>query len=113
MNKEEFMETEMTAKEFTDIVIHLPIEQQNEFLVSLKEILSEEEYKTTAAFIGLWSMFNSTAKYNAMKKACKETLFEKFYGRPCENGCPTRESIYSYCPQSICDTPFLISVHTE
>jgi hypothetical protein len=110
MSKEEFMKTEMTAKEFADIIIHLPVEQQNEFLASLKEMLTEEEYKATATFISLWSMFNSPAKYNAMKEACKEALVEKFYGHPYEKGCSTQEGIYSYHPQSICDIPVLIGV---
>ena len=108
MTKEEFIGTEMTAREFADIVIQLPVEQQNEFLASLKEIITDEEYKATATFISLWSMFNSPAKYNAMKEACKETLFEKFYGHKYENGCFAKEGIYSYRPQSICDIPVLI-----
>ena len=110
MTKEKFMETEITAKEFVDIIIRLPVEQQNEFLESLKEIVTEEEYKATAEFISLWSMFNNPAKYNAMKESCKEALVEKFYGHPHENGCPAQEGIYSYYPQSICDTPVFIGV---
>lgn len=108
MVKEEFMRAEMTAMEFADIVIRIPVEQQNEFLASLKEILTEEEYKATVAFISLWSMFNSHAKYNAMKEVCKETLVEKFYGHPYENWCSAQEGVYSYHPQSICDIPVLI-----
>lgn len=108
MTKGEFMETKMTAREFADIVIRLPVEKQNEFLASLKEILTEEEYKETATFISLWSMFNSNAKYNAMKEACKETLVEKFYGHTYENVRSAKEGVYSYHPQSICDIPVLI-----
>ena len=110
MTKEKFMETEITAKEFADIIIHLPVEQQNEFFESLKEIVTEEEYKKTAAFISIWSMFNSPEKYNAMKEACKEALVEKFYGHSYEKGCSAQEGVYSYYPQSICDTPVLIGV---
>ena len=98
----------MTGREFADIVIRLPVEQQNEFLASLKEILTEEEYRATASFISLWSMFNSPAKYNAMKDACKETLVEQFYGHPYENVCSAQEGVYSYYPQSICDISVLI-----
>lgn len=110
MTKEEFMGAEMNGREFADIVIRLPVEQQNEFLASLKEILTEEEYRATASFISLWYMFNSPAKYNAMKEACKEEMVEKFYGHPYENGCSAQEGVYSYHPQSICDTPVLIGV---
>ena len=110
MTKVEFMETEMTAKEFADVVIHLPAELQNEFLASLKDVLTEEEYKATASYISLYSMFHNPAKYNAMKEACKETLVEKFYGHPYEKGCSAQEGVYSYHPQTILDTPVLIGV---
>lgn len=65
----------MTMYEFADTVCKLPVEQQNEFCSSLKEILSEDEYLATVKFISLWGMFKSPAKYKAMRTAISETLF--------------------------------------
>ena len=100
----------MTANEFVETVHSLPAEMQNEFLASLEDVLTEEEYKATASYISLYSMFHNTAKYYAMKEACKEALVEKFFGHQYENWCSAKESIYSYYPQSICDTPVFIGV---
>ena len=100
----------MTANEFVETVLSLPAEMQSEFIASLKDVLTEEEYKETESYISLYSMFHSPAKYYAMKEACKETLVEKFYGHPYEKGCSAQEGVYSYYPQSICDTPVLIGV---
>ena len=100
----------MTANEFVETVLSLPAKMQNEFLASLKDVLTEEEYKATTSYISLYSMFHNPAKYNAMKEACKETLVEKFFGHPCEKECSAQEGVYSYYPQSICDTPVLIGV---
>lgn len=100
----------MTASEFVETVLSLPTEMQNEFLASLEDVLTEEEYNATASYISLYSVFHNTAKYYAMKEACKEALVEKFYGHPYENGCSSQEGVYSYHPQSICDTPVLIGV---
>ena len=100
----------MTANEFVETVLSLPAEMQNEFIASLKDVLTEEEYKATASYISLYSMFRNPAKYNAMKEACKEAFVEKFYGHPYEKGCSAQKSIYSYHPQTICDTPVLICV---
>lgn len=65
----------MTMYEFADTVCKLPVEQQNEFYSSLKEILSQDEYLATVKFIALWGMFRSPAKYKAMRTAISETLF--------------------------------------
>ena len=100
----------MIANEFVETVLSFPAEMQNEFLASLKDVLTEEEYKATASYISLYSMFHNPAKYNAMKEACKETLVEKFFGHPCEKECSAQEGVYSYHPQSICDAPILIGV---
>ena len=100
----------MTANEFVETVLSLPAEMQNEFLASLEDVLTEEEYKATASYISLYSMFHNTEKYYAMKEACKEALVEKFYGHPYEKGCSEQEGVYSYYPQSICDTPVMIGV---
>lgn len=43
----------MTANEFAQIVTQLPADQQNAMLASLKEVLTEDEYKTTASFLSL------------------------------------------------------------
>lgn len=98
----------MTANEFAETVLSLPTEMQNEFLASLKDVLTEEEYKATASYISLYSMFRNPAKYNAMKEACKEAMVEKFYGHPYEKGCSAQEGVYSYHPQSILDIPVLV-----
>ena len=100
----------MTANEFVETVLSIPAEMQNEFLASLEDVLTEEEYKATASYISLYYMFHNAAKYYAMKEACKETLVEKFYGHPYEKVCSAQEGVYSYYPQSICDTPVLIGV---
>ena len=100
----------MTANEFVETVHSLPAEMQNEFLASLEDVLTEEEYKATASYISLYSMFHNTAKYYAMKEACKEALVEKLYGHQYEKGCSAQEGVYSYNHQSICDTPILIGV---
>ena len=100
----------MTANEFVETVLSLHAEMQNEFLASLEDVMTEEEYKATASYISLYSMFHNTAKYYAMKEACKEALVEKFYGHSCEKECYSQEGVYSYNPQSICDTPVLIGV---
>ena len=98
----------MTANEFVETVLSIPAEMQNEFLASLEDVLTEEEYKATASYISLYSMFHNTAKYYAMKESCKAALVEKFYGHPYEKGCSAQEGVYSYYPQSICDIPVLI-----
>lgn len=74
----------MTANEFAEIVIHLPTEQQNELLASLKEVLTEDEYKATATFISLHSIYRSHAKYNALKNAVKAQMVEELFGHPWE-----------------------------
>lgn len=100
----------MTANKFVETVLSLPSEMQNEFIASLKDVFTEEEYKATASYISLYSMFRNPAKYNAMKEACKEAFVEKFYGHPYEKGCSAQEGVYSCYPQTICDTPVLIGV---
>ena len=100
----------MTANEFVETVLSLPAEMQSEFIASLKDVLTEEEYKETESYISLYSMFHSPAKYNAMKEACKEALVEKFFGHQYENWCSEQDGIYSYHPKSICDLPVLIGV---
>ena len=100
----------MTPNEFVETVLSLPTEMQNVFLASLEDVLTEEEYNATESYISLYSVFHNTAKYYAMKESCKEALVEKFYGHTYENGCSSQEGVYSYHPQSICDTPVLIGV---
>ena len=74
----------MTAAEFAETIIHLPVEQQNAFFEALKDQLSEEDWLATVKFISVFGMFHSHAKYNAMKKAIKATLVEEFFGHPYE-----------------------------
>lgn len=74
----------MTAIEFADTIIHLPVEKQNEFFEILKGQLTEEDWLATVKFISLFGMFHSEAKYKAMKKAVLAQLVEEFYGHPYE-----------------------------
>ena len=74
----------MTAMEFAQTVAQLPTEQQNALLARLRDELTEDEYNTTAAFIALYGMFSSPAKYNAMKKAVKAQFVEELFGHPYE-----------------------------
>ena len=70
----------MTAREFADTVISLPVELQNEFFSAIKGNLSEADYMATVEHISVWGLFNRPAKYKAMKEAIKAVLFEDIYG---------------------------------
>ena len=74
----------MTPNEFAETIIHLPVEQQNAFFETLKDQFSEEDWLATVKFISVFGMYHSPAKYNAMKKAVKETLTEELFGHPYE-----------------------------
>lgn len=65
----------MTAAEFANTVTNLPVEMQNEFFASLKEVLSEEDYRTTLEFVSWIGMFKSPTKYKALRTAISEKLF--------------------------------------
>lgn len=69
----------MTATEFAQTVTQLPTEKQNELLSNLKNVLTEDEYKTTASFLSLFGMFSDPEKYEAMKNAVRERVCEEFY----------------------------------
>ena len=70
----------MTAFEFAQTVTQLPADQQNAMLARLKEVLTEDEYKTTASFLSLFGMFTNPEKYEAMKNAVREMVCEEFFG---------------------------------
>lgn len=70
----------MTAIEFAQTVTQLPAEQQNAMLANLKEVLTEDEYKTTASFLALFGMFHNPEKYEAMKNAVREKVCEEIFG---------------------------------
>lgn len=72
----------MTALEFAKTVAQLPPEQQNEFLASLKDILTEDEYNATAQFISLLAIYNNPAKYHALKNSVRDMMLEKYFGHP-------------------------------
>lgn len=65
----------MNAIEFANTVTNLPVEMQNEFFENLKEVLSEEDYKTTLEFVSWIGIFKSPAKYKALRTAISEELF--------------------------------------
>ena len=70
----------MTAFKFAQTIPQLPVAQQNAFLARIKENLSEEEYTATATFLSLFGMFQNPEKYEAMKNAVCEMVFEELYG---------------------------------
>ena len=70
----------MTPREFADTIIHLPVEMQNEFFETLKNQLSEEDWLATVQFISLHGMFRHPGKYNAMKEAMMDVMFEEIFG---------------------------------
>ena len=72
----------MTAAEFANTVCSLPAGQQNALLANLKEVLTEDEYTTTAQYISLWAMYHNPKKYWAMKNAVRDMLLEKYFGHP-------------------------------
>lgn len=86
----------MTATEFAETIIHLPVEQQNAFFEALKGHLSEEDWLATVKYVSLHGMFRSPAKFNAMKNAVKATLFEELFGHPYEE--PESKGIDRYAP---------------
>ena len=69
----------MTATEFAQTFTQLPTDQQNALLANLKEVLSEDEYKTTASFLSLFGMFQNPEKYEAMKNAVREKVCENLF----------------------------------
>lgn len=75
----------MTANEFVETVARLPAEMQNEFIESLKEILTEEEWKSTVSYISLYAIYHNPGKYNALKKAVKAQIIEELFGHPYED----------------------------
>jgi hypothetical protein len=74
----------MKEFEFAEMIIKMPVENQNEFFEALKGELSEEDWNTIVKFISLFSMFKSPAKYEAMKKAVGDTLSEEIFGHTVE-----------------------------
>ena len=74
----------MNTFEFAETIIKMPVDMQNEFFAKLKEELSEDDWKTTVQFVGLYGMFKSPAKYNAMKNAICDTLCEGLCGHTVE-----------------------------
>ena len=91
MKKQEILEkltkienNEMGSLEFAGIIASLSAENQNEFFESLKGKISDEDLKTVMSFVSLWSMFKNPAKYEAMKNAVCDQLFEEFYGHTVE-----------------------------
>lgn len=74
----------MTPFEFAETVIKMPVEKQNDFFEKLKGELAEEDWQTVVKFIGLFGMFKSPVKYEAMKNAVCDTLCEEIYGHTVE-----------------------------
>lgn len=69
----------MTATEFAQTIIELPVDKQNAFFEDLKDRLSEEDWLTTVKFISLYGMFTNPEKYAAMKNAVAATLVEEVF----------------------------------
>ena len=65
----------MTAVEFASTVLSMPNEKQDEFFNRLKEVLSEEDWKTTVLFIRSIDLLTNPAKYKAVRTAICEELF--------------------------------------
>jgi hypothetical protein len=59
---------------FVEIITKQSVEMQNAIFAGLKEVLSEEDYKTVVQFVGLYDMMHNPLKYEAMKKAVFEML---------------------------------------
>lgn len=74
----------MTPTQFAETVSRLTPEQQSTFFENLKTELNEEEWRTVVQFIGLFNMFKSPAKYEAVKNAVRDTLCEEIYGHTVE-----------------------------
>lgn len=70
----------MTHIEFAKTFTQLPTDKQNALLANLKEVLTEDEYKTTASFLSLFGMFSNPEKYEAMKNAVREMVCEDIFG---------------------------------
>ena len=70
----------MKALDFAETVANMPVEARNAFFEKLKTELSEEDWRTVVKFIGLYAMFKSPAKYEAMKNAVCDTLCQELYG---------------------------------
>ena len=67
--------TEITAIEFANTVTDLNAKRQNEFFESLKNYLSEEDYKTTLEFVSWIGLFKSQKKYKSIRTAISQELF--------------------------------------
>lgn len=65
----------LNPTEFIRTIINLPLEKQNEFFESLKDILTEEERETVMKMVALTDMLTNNAKYKAMRSAVCEELF--------------------------------------
>lgn len=74
----------MEIFEFAETIVNMPAEAQNEFFKKLKTELNEEEWTATVKFVGLFCMFKSPAKYEAIKTAVCETLCEDIFGHTVE-----------------------------
>lgn len=70
----------MTDTEFAITFCELPTDRQNAFLAKLKEVLTEDEYKTTATYLSAFGLFYDPEKYEAMKNAVTEVMCKAFYG---------------------------------
>lgn len=70
----------MNSLEFAEMIAKMPVEIQNKFFESLKNELTETEWKATVEFIGLVGMMLHPTKYEAVKNAVCDTLCEEFYG---------------------------------
>jgi hypothetical protein len=64
----------MNQDRFAEIITKQSVEMQNAIFAGLKEVLSEEDYKTVVQFVGLYDMMHNPLKYEAMKKAVLEML---------------------------------------
>lgn len=69
----------MTAIEFADTIIQLPVNKQNEFFDVLKDYLSKEDWMTTVKAISLHGLFHNPEKYEALKKAICAALVEELF----------------------------------
>lgn len=64
----------MNQDRFAEIITKQSVEMQNAIFAGLKEVLSEEDYKTVAQYVSLYDMMHNPLKYEAMKKAVLEML---------------------------------------
>lgn len=62
---------------FPQIITKQSFEMQNAIYKGLKEVLSEDDYRVVVEYVALYDMMHNPMKYEAMKKAVYEMMFEK------------------------------------